>query len=229
MNSIHGKSNSKNAITLKNLIFKIKSMPYKFNFDLSTVSKSFFQELAKIASEKNIPRRIGAKARYLAEKFKIREITGLEVSDVITLVEDLVDVYARNLSERKKFLKTKKRALFLPHCSRKYMDKQCQADFDPKIPSYYCNQCSSDCLINQATSLGKKMGYDVYVLPGSSCILRILDKNFYEGIIGVACSTELKLGGDYIKSKGLTGQAIPLIKNGCADTSFNIETLKRVL
>ncbi|UCH70772.1 MAG: hypothetical protein JSV29_01955, partial [Candidatus Bathyarchaeota archaeon] len=75
-------------------------------------------------------RRIGERARSLAERFKIRELTGLDVSDALVLVEDLVDIYVRNLSERKSFSKTKDRALFLPHCSRKYMDKQCQARFD---------------------------------------------------------------------------------------------------
>ena len=97
-------------------------MPYRFSFDLSRVSKSFFRELAKVSHEKDVHRRIGKKARNLAEKFKIREITGLEVSDALTLVEDLVDVYVKNISGKGRFLKTKRRALLLPHCSRKYMD-----------------------------------------------------------------------------------------------------------
>jgi len=204
-------------------------MPYGFSFDLSQISKSFFKELARVATEKNIHRRIGEKARSLAEKFRIREITGLDISDALTLVEDLVDIYTRNLSEREKFLETRKRALFLPHCSRKYMDNQCQARFDPEVPSYHCAQCSSDCLVNQATALGRKRGYDVYVLAGSSCIPKMLKNHSYRGVVGVACSQELKVGGDYIGNNGLRGQAVPLIKNGCANTWFSIESLKRIL
>ena len=109
-------------------------MPYSFSFDLSHVSKSFFRELAKVAHEKDVHRRIGKKARNLAEKFKVREITGLEVSDALTLVEDLVDVYVKNISGKEKLLKTRKRALLLPHCSRKFMDNRCKASFDPKVP-----------------------------------------------------------------------------------------------
>jgi len=204
-------------------------MPYGFSFDLSQISKSFFKELAKVATEKNIHRRVGESARSLAEKFKIREITGLDVSDALMLVEDLVDIYARNLSEKEKFLETRKRALFLPHCSRKYMDKRCQARFDTDAPSYQCAQCSSDCLVNQATALGRKRGYDVYVLAGSSCIPKILKNHSYDGVVGVACSQELKVGGDYIGNNGLRGQAVPLVKNGCANTWFSIKSLKRIL
>ncbi len=204
-------------------------MPYGFSFDLSKISKSFFKELARVANEKNVHRRIGERARSLAERFKIRELTGLDVSDALVLVEDLVDIYVRNLSERKSFLKTKDRALFLPHCSRKYMDKQCQARFDTESPSYHCAQCSPDCLINQATTLGQEKGYDVYVLAGSSCIPKILRKHPYEGVVGVACSQELRVGGDYIGNNSLLGQAVPLTKNGCANTWFSMESLKRVL
>jgi len=204
-------------------------MPYKFSFDLSKISKSFFRELANIAKEKSIHRKLGTQARHLANKFKLQEITGLEVSDALMLVEDLIDIYVRNISETQKFSKTKKRALFLPHCARKYMDNRCQARFNPEIPSYICGHCSEDCLINKATQLAEKNGYDVFVLAGSSCIPQILKKNNYEGIIGVACSHELKMGGDYLQHLKISGQAIPLTKNGCANTRFNLTALKKIM
>jgi hypothetical protein len=193
------------------------------------MSKSFFRGLARVAHEKNMHRRVGRNVRHLAKKLKIHKLTGLDISDASMLIEDLVDVYVRNLSDKEKFLKTKKRALFLPHCSRKYMDKRCKARFNPKIPSYYCAHCSSECLINRATALGKERGYDVYVLPGGTCIPQILKKSPYEGVVGVACSQELKEGGEYLRSKNVPGQAVFLIKNGCANTRFNIKSLGKVL
>jgi len=204
-------------------------MPYGFNFDISRMSKSFFRGLARAAYEKNMHRRVGRNVRHLAEKLKICELTGLDVSDASMLVEDLTDIYVRNLLDKEKFLKTKRRALFLPHCSRKYMDNRCQARFDPKVPSYYCAHCSPDCLINKATALGKERGYDVYVLPGGTCIPQILEKNPHEGVVGVGCSQELKDGGEYLKSRNLPGQAVFLIKNGCANTRFNIKSLEKIL
>jgi hypothetical protein len=204
-------------------------MPYRFSFDLSRIPKAFFRELANITSEKGLHRKFGSRARHLAEKFRIQEITGLEVSDALMLVEDLVDVYVRNLSEKQKFSKTRKRAVLLPHCARKYMDNRCQARFNPEIPSYSCGHCSEDCLVNKATTLAEKDGYDVFILAGSSCVPQILKKNGYEGVIGVACGNELKMGGDHLQYLGLTGQAIPLTKNGCANTKFSLETLKKIM
>ena len=204
-------------------------MPYKFSFDLSRISKTFFREIASVAREKSLHRKLGGRARHLAERFKMQEITGLDVSDAIMLVEDLVDIYVRNVAEAENFQKTKKRALLLPHCARKFMDNRCQAVFNPEIPSYSCKQCSEDCAVNKASGLAEKNGYDVFVLAGSSCVPRILKKNGYEGIVGVACSHELKMGSDFLQQLGLTGQAIPLIKNGCANTEFSLETLGKVL
>src|SRR3989337_3147943 len=105
-------------------------MPYKFSFDLSNISKSFFKELARVADERKLHKRLGISARRLADRFKLTEITGLDVPDALQLVEDLVDVYVQNVAERERFEKTKKRALFLPHCSRKFMDNRCTDTFN---------------------------------------------------------------------------------------------------
>lgn len=217
------------AVALNISNTKIEIMPYRFSFDLTNISQSFFKELARIANRKKLHKRMGEKARSLAEKFKLAEITGLDVPDALQLVEDLVDVYVRNMAERERFEKTKKRALFLPHCSRKFMDNRCKATFYSELPSYTCGHCSSDCLVNQATQLGEKKGYDVYVLPGGSCVQGILKRNRYEGIVGVACGQEVRLGGEGLKQSGLAGQAVPLIKNGCANTSFNLQNLEKTL
>ena len=202
-------------------------MPYKFSFDLSCIPKSFFIELARVAGENKLRRRLFLQTRRLAHD--LTEITGLEEPETLQLVEDLVDVYAQNFSERKRFEGTKVRALLLPHCSRKYMDGRCKAAFDPDIPSYVCGHCSEDCLINKATKLGKKNGYIVYVLAGGSCIPNILKREKYDGIVGVACGQEVQLGGEGLRGMGFVGQAIPLIRNGCTNTSFNLETLEKTL
>jgi len=204
-------------------------MPYGFSFDLSKISKSFFRELARISKEKELHKRLGNRARHLAERFHLSEMTGLDVPDALQLVEDLVDVYVQNASERAQFEKTKKRALFLPHCSRKYMDNRCKAVFTAEIPSYECQHCSEDCKINLATAMGEQKGYRVYVVPGGSCIPQIIKKHHYEGAVGVACGQELKLGGEALKKAGWSGQAIPLIKNGCSNTSFSLQSLERTL
>jgi hypothetical protein len=204
-------------------------MPYQFSFDLTKVSRSFFRGVAEAAHKRKLHRRIGDAALRLLERCRVQQITGLDVTQALMLLEDLIDIQMKNLSNRERFLRTSKRVLLLPHCSRKYMDNRCKAVFDQNIPSYSCSHCSPDCLVNQATLAGEERGYDVYVLPGGSCIHQILQKGGYEALVGVACGEEIKLAEGLLEKTGLPGQNVPLIKNGCANTTFNIRTLKKVL
>jgi hypothetical protein len=204
-------------------------MPYRFTFDLSKVPRFFFTEIARISYQKGMHKSLLDTLQRVITKFRIQEATGLNLSDAIVLIQDFIDVQAVNLTERKKFLQTKKRALLLPHCSRKYMDSRCKATFDPDIPSYTCAHCSQDCLVNKADCLAKKKGYDVYVLPGGSCVPKILKASHYEGIVGVACGEEIKISEAILGASDVVSQAIPLIKNGCANTVFNMETLVKTL
>jgi hypothetical protein len=73
------------------------------------------------------------------------------------------------------------------------------------------------------------MGYDAYILPGGSCISKILKTKNYEGVVGVACGEEIRLSREILKRMNVTSQTVPLIKNGCANTVFNIETLSSIL
>jgi hypothetical protein len=204
-------------------------MPYKFTFDLSRIPRFFFAEITKASYQKGVHKRIGKTTQEIIKKFKIQEATGLNLSDAVVLLQDLIDIQARNFVERENFVKTRKRALFLPHCSRKFMDNRCDATFDPSIPSYVCAHCSPECLVNRAVSVAEKKGYDIYILPGGSCIPKILRTKGYEGAIGVACGEETKLSGEMLEKMEVAGQAIPLIKNGCANTIFSIETLIKTL
>jgi hypothetical protein len=204
-------------------------MPYKFTFDLSRIPRFVLTEIARTSYQKGMPKQVGETAKEMIRKFKIQEATGLDLCDAITLLQDLIETQTVNLIEREKFIKTKKRALFLPHCSRKYMDGRCKASFNADIPSYVCAHCSKDCLVENASTLAAEKGYDVYILPGGSCVPKILKANHYDGVVGVACGEESKVGGEVLKTMNVVGQNIPLIKNGCTNTAFNIETLHTIL
>jgi uncharacterized protein len=204
-------------------------MPYKFTFDLSKVPRFFFTEIAMISYQKGMHKSFLSTLNDLILKFKIQEATGLNLSDAVALLQDLIDLQAINSLERGRFLQTKKRALFLPHCSRKFMDGRCKATFNPDTPSYTCMHCSEDCIVNKADQYARKKGYDVFLLPGGSCIPKIIKNSRYEGIVGVACGEEMKIMGPLINGMDITGQGIPLLKNGCACTVFNMETLRKVL
>jgi hypothetical protein len=204
-------------------------MPYKFTFDLSKVPRSVFTELTLLSYQKGMHKSFLKTVNDLIIKFRIQEATGLNLSDAVVLLQDLIDLQAVNTLERGKFLETKKRALFIPHCSRKYMDNRCKANFNPDIPTYTCAHCSDDCLANKADQYARSKGYDVYLVPGGSCIPKILKNSHYEGIVGVACGEETKMFSHLLNSMNVSGQGVPLIKNGCANTVFNMETLVKVL
>ncbi|MEM4144215.1 MAG: hypothetical protein QW445_08805 [Candidatus Bathyarchaeia archaeon] len=110
-------------------------MPYKFTFDLSKVPRFFFTEIAKISYQKGMHKTFLTNLQDIIKKFRIQEATGLNLSDAIVILQDFIEVQSVNLLERKKFLQAKKRALLLPHCSRKYMDSRCKAFFDANIPA----------------------------------------------------------------------------------------------
>ncbi len=204
-------------------------MPYGFLYDLSAIPRSLFKQVVEIAYEKQLYKLVSKQAKSLVKTFKVDEITGLNFTDAISLVEDLIEVQATNILQKDGFKKAQRKVLLLPHCTRKYMDKNCKAEFNPEIPTYNCQKCSPDCLINKANALGKTKGYDVYVIPGGSCMEKILRKGKYEAAVGVACGMELKLGLQVIKKLGIPGQGLFLTKNGCANTSFNLENLEKIL
>ncbi len=204
-------------------------MPYKFTFDLSKTPHHFFTEIAVASYQKGVHKVLLNTMQDIIKKFRLQEATGLNVQDAIVLLQDLIDIQASNLMMRGKFLQTKKRAVFLPHCSRKFMDGRCKAIFDSNIPSYICAHCSPDCDVNKADKIAKEKGYDVYVLPGGSCVPKILKTHKYEGIVGVACGEEVKMSLDLLSSMSVVGQSVPLLKNGCSNTVFNLETLTKTL
>jgi hypothetical protein len=77
--------------------------------------------------------------------------------------------------------------------------------------------------------IAREKGYDVYVLSGGSCMPNILKQKKYEGVVGVACGAEVLMSGEWLSSMGMPWQSVPLLKNGCANTFFNMETLIKTL
>ena len=109
-------------------------MPYKFTFDISKKKYHFFTEILIVGYQKGISKVFFKNLQGIIRKLRLQEATGFNLEDNIMIIQDLVDMNYLNLVQRKKFLQTKNRALFLPHCSRKYMDNRCKAIFDASCP-----------------------------------------------------------------------------------------------
>jgi uncharacterized protein len=204
-------------------------MPYSFSYDLTKVSQNTVKQILETACETGVTKLLSDKTKKLVKLFKLDQITGLNLAEAITLVEDFIEVQNANNSQREKFDKAEKKALLIPHCARAHMDRECMADFHPEIPSYTCNGCQDDCLVNKVVKLGKAKGYDVYVIPGGSCAEKILRDKRYNAVLGIACGSELKLALGLLKKLDIAGQGVMLTKNGCANTKLDLDNLKQVL
>ncbi|NIO37552.1 DUF116 domain-containing protein [Candidatus Bathyarchaeota archaeon] len=204
-------------------------LPYSFIYDLTRLSQGALKQVFESAYEARLHKILSSNAKRLVKTLKIDQATGLNLTDAITLVEDLIEVQAANKLQREEFEEAERKALLLPHCARSRMDRHCMADFDADVPTYNCQSCRDYCIINKATALGKAEGYDVYVVPGGACAEKILKDRKYEGVVGVACGMELKMGLPLLKKLGIPGQGIFLTKNGCSNTNFNLQSLESIL
>ena len=147
-------------------------MPYKFTFDISKAPQHFFIELAVVGNQMGMQNVFEKTLQGLIRKFKIQEITGLNIQDAVVLIQDLLKMQTLNLIQKQEFLQTKKRALFLPHCCRKYMDSRCQAVFETSLNSYVCAHCSPDCFVNKAERMPKKKGTTfMFYLEALVCLI----------------------------------------------------------
>ena len=204
-------------------------MPYSFIYDLNKVSQNAFSQALEISCKLGVTKLLSTNAKRIVKLLKLDQLTGLNLAEAITLVEDFIEVQNANNLQRENFDKAEKKALLIPHCARSYMDRKCMADFNPQIPSYTCNHCQEDCLVSKVIKLGTKKGYDVYVIPGGSCAEKILRDKNYKGVVGVACGSELKMALGLIEKLGIAGQGIFLTKNGCANTKLDLVNLEKVL
>jgi len=204
-------------------------MAYNFEFNLRKLPKEFFVDVTKVAKKHKIHRKIGDTSKKLVKKFKVNEKLGVPLDDAVTLVEDLLDVYIDNIIVFDSIKTAKTKVLLIPHCCRKHMDSKCKARFDEKYSAYFCRSCSKDCYANIATKIGKERGYEVFILPGGSCIKKLMNHMKCDAVVGIACGEEIKLGKKFLDGKGVPILGIPLTKNGCSKTQFNVANLKKLM
>ena len=107
------------------------------------------------------------------------------------------------------------RAIFMPQCLR---SSRCPAVLTPE--GLKCRSCGQ-CDVGEARLLLEKMGYKVFIVPGSSFIKRMVKKYRPKAIIGVGCLAEVKEGIDMADKLGLVVMGIVTLKEGCVETIAN--------
>jgi hypothetical protein len=132
-------------------------------------------------------------------------------------IVDEVGVRLRNYINRRDFLRIPilERFIFMPQCLR---STECPAKLTPEgIACIECGRCS----IGEAKKVSEKMGYKLFIVPGSSFIKRIIKKHQPKAIIGVGCQMEIKEGLDLCHRYGLPAVGVPLLQNGCVSTKLD--------
>jgi hypothetical protein len=134
-------------------------------------------------------------------------------------IVDQIGVEVRNSVNEKYFKKIEPqdKILVLPHCLR-------HTDCEAKLESsgLVCTDCNR-CVIGVLKNKGEDMGFKVFIIPGSTFLKKILEKNDFKAVLGVACYQDLNLS--MMKLSKFSCQGVPLLKDGCINTKVDAKAV----
>jgi uncharacterized protein len=114
------------------------------------------------------------------------------------------------------------RAVFLPQCLR---SSKCPAHLTPE--GLKCRNCGQ-CEVGEARLLLERLGYKVFIVPGSSFIKRMVKKYRPKAAIGVGCLTEVKEGLEMADKMGIVVMGVVTLKEGCVETIANWQDIYEI-
>jgi hypothetical protein len=144
---------------------------------------------------------------------------GLEDRELYTFMIKLIN--SMNSAEFAR-IPVAERAIFIPQCLR---SSKCPAHLTPE--GLKCRNCGQ-CDVGEARLLLERMGYKVFIVPGSSFIKRMVKKYRPKAIIGVGCLAEVKEGMDMADMMGLVVMGIVTLKEGCVETIANWQDIYEI-
>ena len=139
-------------------------------------------------------------------------LLGLEEREMLSFFIKLHN--AMNTAEFER-IPVSERAVFMPQCLR---SSKCPAHLTPE--GLKCRNCGQ-CTVGEARTILEKMGYQIFIVPGSSFIKRMVKKYHPKAIIGVGCLSEVKEGIDMADKMGLVAMGVVTMKEGCVETLVN--------
>jgi len=111
-----------------------------------------------------------------------------------------------------------KRLLLLPKCLRD--QDNCPADFDEI--GLICRHCGR-CILSELQAQAEQLGYAVLIAEGSPVVMSLIETGKIEAVVGVSCLDVLEKSFPYMEAGAVPGMAIPLLYDGCADTSVDVD------
>ena len=113
-----------------------------------------------------------------------------------------------------------KRLLLLPKCLRDA--RECPAKFDEV--GLLCEHCGR-CVIDDFKSQAQRLGYAVLIAEGSPVVMSLIEAGRIEAVIGASCLSVLEGVFPYMEAGAVPGLAIPLLRDGCANTYLDVDWL----
>jgi len=107
-----------------------------------------------------------------------------------------------------------RRLLLLPQCLRN--QKVCRGELDEY--GMVCARCGG-CRIGQFQAEAERLGYAVMIAEGSPVVMSLIESGQIEAVIGVSCLSVLERVFPYMEAGAVPGIAVPLLQDGCEDTS----------
>ncbi len=115
----------------------------------------------------------------------------------------------------------KDKVVFIPQCLRN--SKRCKAKLTGL--GYKCMSCCR-CRARKIREKGESLGYRVFIVPGDSMVFNIVRKFKPKAVFGIGCLKELVIAAEEI---GIPAMAVELSKDGCVDTTVNLEKIFEIL
>jgi geranylgeranyl diphosphate synthase type II len=117
-----------------------------------------------------------------------------------------------------------RRTLLLPPCLRN--SRTCQATFDEF--GLLCERCGA-CVLGALCSEAEDLGYAVLIAEGTTVVASLIEKGMVDAVIGVSCMPSLERAFSPVSANAVPGLAIPLILEGCKDTSTDVEWIRETM
>lgn len=147
------------------------------------------------------------------------KLFGIEDKEFLRIMVTL-----QNTLNRKAFKATPviERSIFIPQCLR---SASCPAHLHEE--GLKCRSCGL-CKIGVAKPLLEKVGYKVFIVPGSSFIKRMVKRYKPKAIIGIGCLIEIKEGTEMAGQLKLISIGVVTSLDGCVETAVNWEEVYEV-
>lgn len=162
-------------------------------------------------------------ARHEMERAARRVLAELALPDCFT-GWTMVALASAFWSDQVAAVPPSRRLLLLPHCLRDV--ERCPAEFN--AVGLVCRNCGA-CPLGALRTEAESHGYRVLVAEGSPAVMQLILSGHADALLGAACLDVLERTFDKILLAGIPSMAVPLLCNGCRNTSAELDGIRRLI